>query len=342
MKNLFYTSLAAIAAVSLAACGGGTSQTRDVGSSTVFPFAKVVSESFARSNSEFGAPIIESTGSGGGINLFCSGIGQDTPDIVNASRRMKAGEFEGCLANGVDEVVELQVGLDGLALAATKNGIDISLTTEIIYRALAARPYGEEQTATHWSDLDPSLPNKRILVYGPPSTSGTRDSFEELILLAGCESNPQMAALKETNEDEFDRICTDIRSDGAYVDQGENDNLIVQKLQSRPDAVGIFGYSYLEENIEKLQGLSINGVTPTYETIASLQYPGAREMFIYVKKAHIDAIPGLRQYLDQWASMWGEDGPLARIGLIVSSPERLSAANEAVRNLPSLTAADFE
>ena len=346
MKVLFHTTVAAVAALSLAACGGGASQTRDsirvVGSSTVFPFAKAVSESFARSHSEFGAPIIESTGSGGGIKLFCSGVGQDTPDIANASRRMKASEFQDCVANGVDEVVEVQIGLDGLALASANGGIDLTLTTELIYRALAARPYGEEQTATNWSDIDPSLPNKRILVYGPPSTSGTRDSFEELLLLAGCESNPQMAALKESNKDEFEKICTDVRNDGAYVDQGENDNLIVQKLQSSPDAVGIFGYSYLEENLEKLHGLSVNGVKPTYETVASLQYPGAREMFIYVKKAHIDAIPGLRQYLEQWTTMWGEDGPLARIGLIVSPAERLAAANEAARNLPSLTAADFE
>lgn len=346
MKILFHTTFAAVAALSLVACGGGASQTRDsirvVGSSTVFPFAKAVSESFARSNPDFGAPIIESTGTGGGIKLFCSGVGQDTPDIANASRRMKSAEFEDCVANGVDEVVELQVGLDGLALASADGGIDIPLTTELIYRALAARPYGEEQTATNWSDLDPSLPNKRILVYGPPSTSGTRDSFEELLLLPGCESNPQMAALKESNEEEFEKICTDIRSDGAYVDQGENDNLIVQKLQSSPDAVGIFGYSYLEENVENLHGLSVNGVKPTYETVASLQYPGAREMFIYVKKAHIDAIPGLRQYLEEWTNMWGEDGPLARIGLIVSPAERLAAAAEAARNLPSLTAADFE
>ncbi len=332
MKPLITFSLAAASALTLAACGqgaGGTSGSRDfiraVGSSTVYPFAKAVSENFSRDYPEYKSPVIEAIGSGAGIASFCEGQGPNTPDIANASRRMKPGEFQTCQANGVNDIVEIQVGLDGIAFAAAKNGIKLNLTPEIVYEALAANPYGQPQTAKTWSDVDPSLPDMPILVYGPPSTSGTRDALKELVLQEGCETNAEMAALKESDEDRYDRICTEVRSDGAYVDQGEQDNLIVQKIESNPNSVGIFGFSYLEKNLDRLAGLPMNGVQPTYENIASFDYPGARPLYMYVKKTHINAIPGLKEYLAQWPKMWGKDGPLAKIGLVASPAE--TAAN---------------
>jgi phosphate transport system substrate-binding protein len=333
--------------LALSACGDtGGGNTRDsvraVGSSTVYPFAKSVAEAFARSNPDLASPIVESTGTGGGMNLFCKGVGYDHPDITNASRRMKLSEFEDCQKNDVTEITEIQIGFDGLALASASNGITLSLTTEQVYRALAARPYGKEQTARTWADIDPSFPADAILVYGPPTSSGTRDSFEELIMLAGCERNPEMRALKDTNKDEFERICTDIRSDGRYVDQGENDNLIVQKLQANPRSVGAFGYSYLEENLDKLRGIPLNGIEPTYETISSASYPGARAMFIYVKKAHLDTIPGLREFTAEWAKSLGEGGPLARIGLVVNPDDDMAKSTKAATDFPSLTAEELK
>jgi len=308
----------------------------------VYPFAKLVAENFARSNTGFKSPIIESTGTGGGINLFCAGIGPDTPDIANASRRMKPDEFQNCLANGVDEVIEIPIGLDGLALASAKDGISLSLTPELVYRALARNPYGQPQTAKPWADVAPSLPAEPIFVYGPPSTSGTRDSFEELILMVGCESNPAMKSLKEADEEKFEQVCTEVRSDGAYVDQGENDNLIVQKLQSNPRSVGVFGYSYLEENLGSLKGLPLNGIEPNYETISSGRYPGAREMFVYAKKAHVDAIPGLREFLASWVSASAEGGPLAGIGLIISPAAVRAQAEAAASTLVTMSAVDLD
>jgi len=329
----------------LAACAGETG-TRDsiraVGSSTVYPFAKNVAESFARSHPEFKSPIIEATGSGAGINLFCAGLGANTPDIAHASRRMKPSEFEACRANGVEEITEIVVGLDGIALASAQGGITMNLTPEIVYRALAANPYGAPQTAERWNDIDPSLPDLPILVYGPPSTSGTRDALQELVLLPGCESDPRMAAMKESDEDRFDETCTRVRNDGAFVDQGEQDNLIVQKIESNPNAVGVFGFSYLEENADKVQGLPMNGVAPTYNNIASFAYPGARPLFIYVKAAHLNAIRGLREFIDKWTDMWGRDGPLTAIGLVANPADQAARSLAAATEFPALTAAELQ
>lgn len=339
---------AAISAVALTACGSGgaDSASRDsiraVGSSTVFPFAKVVAEAFARSNPNYQSPIIESTGTGGGMNLFCSGVGADTPDMAHASRRMKASEFADCQTNGVTEITEIQVGLDGIAFASAQGGITMSLTPQQVYEALAANPYGEEQTNQTWSDVDPSLPNEPILVYGPPSTSGTRDALKELVLEAGCASNPAMEAIEESDEDRYDRICTEVRSDGKYVDQGEQDNLIVQKIESNPKAVGVFGYSYLEENADKVQGLPMNGVEPTYENISSFEYPGARPLYVYVKNAHLDAIPGLREYLTQWTTMWSKGGDLAQIGLVASPDDVMAANKKAATEFTALDGAQLQ
>jgi len=324
-------AFATISALALTACGSGSSGTRDsvraVGSSTVYPFAKAVAEQFAKDNPQFKSPLIESTGTGGGIELFCSGIGANTPDIANASRRMKASEFAKCQANGVTDVLEIQVGLDGIAFASAKGGITMNLTPDIVYKAIAARPYGKEQTAKTWRDVDASLPAEPILVYGPPSTSGTRDALKELILTVGCDADPAMKALKDSDKDRHEQLCTEVRTDGAYVDQGEQDNLIVQKIEGNPKAVGLFGYSYLEENADKLQGLPMGGVQPTYAAISSFEYPGARPLYVYAKKAHLEAIPGLKEFLAAWAGAWGKDGPLAKIGFI-SSPDDVQAANK--------------
>ncbi len=340
--------LAATAAL-LAGCqdqastsGGGT---RDhiamVGSSTVFPFAKAVSERFASGGAGRTAPVLESTGTGGGIEQFCAGVGPGTPDIANASRRMKPSEFAACQKNGVTDVAEVKIGIDGIALAESVRGPKFALTEKQIYEALAAKPYGMEQAAKTWSDVDPSLPNIPIAVYGPPTTSGTRDAFEELILTKGCESDPAILALKDSDKDKHDAICHDIRTDGAYKEQGENDNLIVQKLDSNPDMLGIFGYSYMAENADKVRGIPIQGVAPTYETIANGSYPGARPLFIYVKKAHVGKIPGLQEYVKAFVTAGAKNGYLAPLGLIpLPDADRAAAAGNA-DTLTSIDAASL-
>jgi phosphate transport system substrate-binding protein len=347
MKMTFKFAVATVGALTLAACGsgessGGAQAIRVVGSSTVYPFSTVVSETFTRNFPDFAAPLIEANGTGAGIGLFCEGAGPETPSIANASRRMKAEEFATCQANGVTNVTEIQVGLDGIAFASANGGIQMNLTPEIVYRALAANPYGQPQTARNWNDVDPSLPNLPILVYGPPSTSGTRDALKELVLEVGCKANAEMEALKETDEDRYKQVCTEVRSDGAYVDQGEQDNLIVQKIEGNSNAVGVFGYSYMEENMDRVHGLTMNGVEPTYENIASFTYPGARPLFIYVKTDHVDAIAGLREFITTWAESWGREGPLAAIGLVANPDDVMARSNAAAQDLPVLTATDFE
>jgi phosphate transport system substrate-binding protein len=323
-----------VATLVLSACGSqGEGATREsvraVGSSTVFPFAKAVAESLTRSNPQIKAPIIESTGTGGGIKLFCSGVGAATPDIANASRRMKAGEFADCKANGVTDIIEIQVGLDGLVFAAAKGGLTMNLSPATVYKALAANPFGKPQTAKTWRDVDPSLPAEPILVYGPPSTSGTRDALKELVLQKGCETDPAIKAMKDSKKEEYEKVCTELRTDGAYVDQGEQDNLIVQKIENNPKAVGVFGYSYLEENADKLQALTMDGIAPTYENISTFKYPDARPLYIYVKKAHLEAIPGLKDYIAEWSKLWAAGGPLSKLGLI-PSPAAAQAANSRI------------
>ncbi|WP_420607039.1 substrate-binding domain-containing protein [Novosphingopyxis sp.] len=331
---------AALAAgvVLLAGCqdqaGTSGAGTRDhiaiVGSSTVFPFAKAVSERYASGAAGRTAPVLESTGTGGGIEQFCAGIGPGTPDIANASRRMKPSEFESCGKNGVTDIAEVKIGIDGIAVAQSVKGPKISLTEEQIYKALAAKPFGMNQTARSWSDVDPSLPDIPIAVYGPPGTSGTRDAFEELILEKGCDTNAQMQAMKDSDKDRHDAICTEIRTDGAYKEQGENDNLIVQKLASNPDMMGVFGYSYMAENADKVRGIPIQGVAPTYDSIASGKYPGARPLFLYVKKAHVGKIPGLKEFVQEFVSAGGKDGYLAPLGLIsLPDGERAASAGNA-------------
>ena len=296
--------LAAVAAFAL----GGTAVARDqikiVGSSTVFPFSTAVAESFARATGA-ATPVVESTGSGGGMKLFCSGVGTDTPDITNASRQMKAKEFKLCQANGVTDVIESVVGFDGIVVANAKNAPSFELTREILYKALA-KGQGEP---TMWNEIDPSLPAAKIEVLGPPPSSGTRDAFEELAIQKGCiAAGGEKKACKKA----------EIRDDGAWVDGGENDNLIVSKLEANPNALGVFGFSFLDQNADKLKGSNVGGVEPTFDNIASGDYPVSRSLFFYIKKAHVDVVPGIMEYAEEFVSedASGEEGYLGEKGLI--------------------------
>lgn len=325
--------LAAISCAALAACGqsgsagGARDAVRVVGSSTVYPFATAVAEQVGKSGIK--APVVESTGTGAGMKLFCAGVGAKHPDIENASRRMKASEFEECKKNGVTEIVEVQVGIDGIAFAESKNGPKMKLTPVDVYKAIAANPFGKPNTAKTWADVNPGLPANPILLYGPPTTSGTRDALKELILEAGCKTDAATKALKETDKDKYEAICHDVREDGAYVDSGENDNLIVQKIAQNPKAIGVFGFSFLEENPDKLVGIPMAGIEPTYATISDFSYPGARPLYIYVKKAHLGAIKGLQEYVAEWVKSWGPDGLLKSKGMVIS-PEDVRTKNAAV------------
>jgi len=338
MRHVLFTASLLMLAACQGQSGGETrDQIRAVGSSTVYPFSQEAVRLFQLANPGMKAPIIESTGTGAGISLFCRGVGAQNPDIANASRRMKKSEFEQCQANGVNEIIEVQIGLDGLAVAESIDGPKLQLTTKQIYEALAANPYGKgPNTAKTWQDIDPSLPAIAISVFGPPSTSGTRDSLAELILTPGCESDPAMKELKENDEAKHKQLCTQVREDGIYVDAGENDNLIVQKLVANPDAVGIFGFSFLDANRNAVRDIPVNGVGATYETVSSGEYPGARPIYVYVKKAHITAIPGLKGYMEAFSNNWAPDGALARRGM-VASPEGVRTANaDAIANLSVL------
>lgn len=329
--------LAVAAAAGLAGCvdqaaGGGAGsrdQIKAVGSSTVYPFTTIVAEHFLANTPRAKPPVIESTGTGAGMKLFCAGIGAAHPDIENASRRMRRSEYRRCVANGAGELLEIQIGIDGIAFAEALNGPGMSLTPADIYRALGAAPNGRRNTARTWRDVRPALPAIPIQVYGPPATSGTRDALTELIMASGCEAvEPETIPLKERDPDAFATRCQRVREDGAYVDAGENDNLIVQKLRSNPNALGIFGYAYLEENAGAVRGVPLGGVPPTHDSIATGRYPGARPLYLYVKKAHLRAIPGLRPFLRQYALLWQDGGPLTRRGLIAAPPtvQRRSAA----------------
>ncbi len=304
---------------------GARDQITAVGSSTVYPFTTMVAEQYVASDPQAKAPVIESTGTGAGMKLFCAGVGAAHPDIEDASRRMKASEYKDCAANNVRDILEIQVGIDGIAFAEAKNGPKMRLTPTDLYLALAAAPNGKPNQRRTWADVNPALPATPIQVYGPPATSGTRDALAELILTKGCEaSNPAAKPLAKSDADAHKALCTRVREDGAYVDAGENDNLIVQKLQSNPDAIGVFGYSYLEANAEVVNGVPIDGVAPTYAAIAAGRYPGSRPLYLYVKKAHLNAIPGLRAFLKLYAGAWTPDGPLVRRGLI-AAPDAVRA-----------------
>jgi phosphate transport system substrate-binding protein len=346
MRTIKAFAIAAVSSVALAACGGGSSgDSRDfvrvVGSSTVYPFATAVAEEVAKS-AGIKSPVVESTGTGAGMKLFCSGVGASTPDVATASRRMKASEYEDCAKAGVKDIVEIQIGLDGIAFASAKDGIDMPLTVTEVYKALAAQPFGKPNTARNWNDVNPAFPAVPIAVYGPPSTSGTRDALAELILTKGCESDPAMKALKDSDKDKHKKFCTEVRTDGAYIEQGENDNLIVQKVSENKQSIGIFGFSFLEENMDTLRGHTMGGVTPTYETVSDFSYPGARPLYIYVKSAHLNAIKGLKEFIAGFVPVWGKDGALAKKGMVVA-PEDVRTANaEIVKSMKLMDASQLK
>ena len=295
-----------------------------VGSSTVYPFTTTVAEQFGRQG-KFKTPKVESTGTGGGIKLFCNGVGPQYPDVANASRRMNANEYSTCQKNGVKEIVEIKVGYDGIVLAQSKEGTTLTPSRKDVYLALAktvpdpANPMNLiPNPYTTWKDVNKSLPAVKIEVLGPPPTSGTRDSFVELYMEAGCRTFAWLNAMRTDNEPSFKRACDTVREDGSYVEAGENDNLIVQKLNANKNAVGIFGYSFLEENLDKLKGAVVDGVSPTYETVSSGKYPASRPLFIYVKKQHVNVIPGIAEFVAEYTSekALGEEGYLADKGLV--------------------------
>jgi phosphate transport system substrate-binding protein len=344
-------SLLAISTLALSACndqassggaGGSRQEIRIVGSSTVFPFSKAVAEAFTKGAPGNKNPVVESTGTGGGIEAFCAGVGAETPDIANASRRIKKSEFETCAKNGVTEIVEIQVGIDGIVMGESAKGPAMKLDPIDVYKALAANPFGKPNTTKNWSDVNASLPNIPIAVFGPPKTSGTRDAFAELILEAGCKTDEATKAMKKTDEDKYKAICHDIRTDGAYKEQGENDNLIVQKLAANPNMLGVFGYSYLEENAASVRGVSIGGVSPTYEAIAGGSYPGARPLFIYVKKAHVEKIPGIKEYLAEFVKAGVKGSYLTKLGLIAAPDDVRAAASKAATDLTVMDGANLK
>jgi phosphate transport system substrate-binding protein len=342
-------SLTAVAAATLVLSGTVSAQAaRDyifiVGSSTVYPFATVVAENFGRTTN-FKTPKIESTGSGGGLKLFCAGVGVEHPDITNASRRIKSSEVDLCASNGVTDIVEVKIGYDGIVMASDKSADDFELSLRDVFLALAKEVPAADGSETlvanpnkTWKDVNPALPDLKIEVLGPPPTSGTRDAFAELALEGGCKTFDWIKAMKSADKNAYKAVCHSVREDGAYVEAGENDNLIVQKLQANPAALGVFGFSFLDQNSDKLSGHKINGQLPTFDAIADGDYPVSRSLYFYVKKAHIGVIPGMQEYLGEFTSdkAWGPDGYLADRGLIpMPEAERSQFASD-VRNLSLL------
>lgn len=342
----------AAGALALSGCGQGGGQAGGggnvagprqqawaAGSSTVFPFATRVAENVARST---GAPAakVESLGTGGGIKLFCSGAGSAYPDVANASRAMKKSEFELCAKNGVTDIVEIKVGFDGIVIANARTGGNYDFTLEEIYRGLAAEVPAAQGFAPNaaklWSDVEKTLPGDRIQVYGPPPTSGTRDAFVELAMEGGAKKVPALKALKETDEDAFKSKSHTLRSDGAWIDAGENDNAIVQTLTKTPGALGVFGYSFLENNGEEVKGASIEGVAPTLATIADGSYPLSRSLFIYVKKSNVGVTPGLQEFVQAFVSdaASGKGGYLLTRGLVPLPADQHEAQKAAAKDLP--------
>ena len=313
-------SLALAGALAISTAAHARDQIQIVGSSTVFPFSTAVAETFGQ-NTSFKTPVVESTGSGGGMKLFCTGVGVNTPDITNASRRIKEKEFKSCVANGVTPV-EVKVGFDGIVLGSAKGGISLALTREQIFLALAKEiPVDGKLVANPnktWSDVDSSLPNVKIEVLGPPPTSGTRDAFAELALEGGAKKIEMLAAMRKADKKAFGKVAHAVREDGAYIEAGENDNLIVQKLQANKNAVGIFGFSFLDQNSDALKGATVGGNEPTFEKIAAGDYPISRSLFFYVKKEHVGVVPGVKEFVAEFTNeeTWGDEGYLADKGLI--------------------------
>ncbi|MDP3748146.1 MAG: substrate-binding domain-containing protein [Phenylobacterium sp.] len=354
MKQFAYIAAAALA---LSACGqktegdaakagpsaSGRDQVWAAGSSTVFPFATRVAENVARTGGGKAAKV-ESLGTGGGFKLFCGGSGANFPDVANASRAIKKSEFDQCVANGVTDIVEIKIGFDGIVIANAKAGPTYNFKIDQIYRGLAAEtPAGAgfaKNAAKTWKEVDAALPAQAILVYGPPPTSGTRDAFAELALESGARKIPALEALRSSDEDAFKARAHTIRGDGAWVDAGENDNAIVQTLTKTPNALGAFGYSFLENNMDTVKAATIDGVAPTFETISNGTYPVSRSLYVYVKKANIGVIPGLREYVNAFVSdvATGKGGYLQQRGLIPLGAEEHAAQKAAAADLTPMAA----
>lgn len=344
-KNMLVLA-SAVAAVGLS--GIAQAQGRDtiniVGSSTVYPFTTVVAERFGKA-SGMKTPKVESTGTGGGMKLFCAGMALETPDFTNASRRMKKSEQEQCAANGVKDVVEMPVGYDGLTVAHAKGNAPMSLTREQIYLALAKQvpaKNGEEKLIDNphktWKDIDKSLPDVKIEVIGPPPSSGTRDSFVELVIEHSCKEYAWLGNLEKIDKDDYAKKCKSIREDGAFIEAGENDNLIVQKLSANKNAFGVFGYSFLEENLDKVQAVAIEGVKPDADTVASGDYKISRAMFVYMKKGHVGSVPGMHEFAKEYMSdkSMGEEGYLVEKGLIPLEKDKADKARADVESLAAM------
>ena len=315
-----------------------------VGSSTVYPFATVVAEQFGKT-SRYKTPKIESTGSGGGLKLFCAGVGVEHPDVTNSSRRIKMSEVEQCAGNGVKGIIEVKIGYDGIVLANSKKTKPFELTLKDVFLALAKDvpdPKGGEKTIANpyktWKDVNAALPNAKIEVLGPPPTSGTRDAFVELAMEGGCKQFAWIKAMKKEDKKAYKNLCHTVREDGAYIEAGENDNLIVQKLEANPKALGIFGFSFLDQNTDMIQGSKVNGVDPTFDSIAAGDYPVSRPLYFYVKKAHVGVIPGIKEYLTEFTSdkAWGPDGYLSDKGLIPMPEEERNNVKNSVAALKNL------
>jgi phosphate transport system substrate-binding protein len=321
----------AAAAMLVAGAAHAREQIRIVGSSTVFPYTQAVAEEFAAATGSQ-APVVESTGTGGGFKAFCGGVGVDYADITGASRAIKDSEVEACKAAGVDSITEILLGYDGLSIAHARSGKEIALTKAQVFQALAAKVEVDGQVVDNpykkWSEIDPSLPDQAITVFGPPPTSGTRDAFVELVMHEGCAAFPAIEAL---GDDQKKEVCERMRQDGPFVEAGENDNLIVQRLEADPTSLGIFGYSFLYENQDKLVGTPIEGVVPSFETIADGSYKVSRPLFVYVKNAHRGVIPGMDDFVKEYTSeaAFGDEGYLSERGLIPLSPEKREEVRKA-------------
>ncbi|MFD2113311.1 substrate-binding domain-containing protein [Thiorhodococcus fuscus] len=336
MKKTMIAAAVALGVASISTQAMARDSIYIVGSSTVFPFSTAVAETFGRTTS-FATPKVESTGSGGGLKLFCAGVGVDHPDITNASRRMKGSEFDTCQENGVKDITEVKIGFDGISIANSKAAGRYNLTLREIFLALAKDiPDGKGGFMANpnqtWHDVNPDFPNNKIEVLGPPPTSGTRDAFAELAMEGGCKTFPEIKALKTTDKSKYKAVCHGLREDGAYIEAGENDNLIVQKLVANHSALGIFGFSFLDQNGDKVQGSKIEGIEPTYDSISDGSYPISRSLYFYVKDAHVGTIPGIEEYIAEFTSekAWGPEGYLADKGLIaLPDAERASVAKAA-------------
>lgn len=346
MKKILLAGAAVLASMTSLQANAQRDYISIVGSSTVYPFSTVTAERFGRST-DFRTPKVESTGSGGGLKLFCSGVGGSTPDMTNSSRQIKQSEIDLCAKNGVKDVIELMIGYDGIVFANSVKAPRLDISLKELYLAMAKMvpdPKNPDNLILNpyktWNQINPAFPKTNIEVLGPPPTSGTRDAFVELVMEGGCAQIPQIAAIKKADEKKFKALCHGLREDGAFVEAGENDNLIVQKLVASGTAYGIFGFSYLEENQDKVQGSIIEGKEPTYELISSGDYPVSRSMFVYAKKAHVGVIPGLQEFLLEMTSAraMGEDGYMAEKGMITLTEESRKEVADTARTLRTLSA----